>query len=138
MNSDEIVEKWVDTGLLDEFSDDEIKKTVAHRLENMATLLLGPNRPMSGNVRLDNIIDTMAFVLVLRIYLKGGRIVTSEMVFVEELIRFLNRHKGDILELYGTSHIDVESEIGSMFEQYYLDEHKTDLLDKNISKHKFK
>lgn len=138
MTSDEMVKKWADTGLLDEFNDDETKRTVAGRLENMAILLLGPDRPMSGNRRLDDIIDVMTFVIVLRIYLKGGRIVTSEKVFVEELIGFLNKHKNDVLELYGTSHIDVEAEIASMFEQYYLEEHKTDLLDKNISKHKLK
>lgn len=135
MISDEVYKKWVDLGLLGYVTDESNKRVVAERFESLCQILTGPNKPMSGSENIDSILETIPFILVMRIYEAGHRVVTTDERFLEEVIEFFLKHRGFLNE-FRFSKIDAEAEIGVMFVDDYIDKHKTELLDKRISKHK--
>jgi len=135
MITDETYNKWVDLGFLDYVTDEPTKRLVAERFESLYRILTGPNKPSSGDELIDEMLGTMPFICVMRVYEAGHRVVTTDEVFLDEFMEFFLKHQ-EVLREYRFSKVDAETETGVMFVEDYIERHKTELFNKRINKHK--
>jgi hypothetical protein len=115
---DEIVNKWKETGLLEELPEYR-KSTMALLCERMAKYIMGLDLGIKSYG--EEMTETIIFPIVYRI-IKNGRHIDDVVSLYNEVVHYMNINKERIKEAQATAYfnIDIEAEFTMMFVEEYL------------------
>ena len=113
---DELIRKWEKTGLLEYLNSDELKCTLATKFEELAHYLI----EYTGEYDFEEMVTTVSFPIVRRVYSQGKRIDNIPS-FVHELNDYWTSGyvRGMIMEHHGVNGIDMEAELTAEFADKY-------------------
>lgn len=131
----EIINKWLQTGLLDSLLNEELKPILAIKFETLAIYLI----ENAGNY--EEHVLTVAFAAMRRIYTQG-KTIDDVSQFVRDLDNHFrsNRVRNMIQDLAGLdSNINIEAEMTTLFCEEYESDTKVKIEPiKWVKKHKLK
>jgi hypothetical protein len=120
MSEEDLVEKWSETGLLYDLSEDK-KVLVSNLFESMVKHILSLDKSEYEQ----NDVASITLPIIYRIVNNGGDI-DSVIDLYGDITNFFNIHEEEVSQLVANydKHIDAEAELIAMYVEHYLNQNK--------------